>query len=220
MPREASRAPAEKVHKNKRLIIGLRIAVVFLVAWLPVAWLAARVLIVNVRLERADAAVVLSGSSTYIERARWAAMIFNQGGAPKIVLTDDQLQSGYSLAQDRNPFFVELAVDELRRAGVPAQKIEVIATPGGNTSDEAILLRDYSMQHNLRALSIVTSPYHTRRALRIFERAFRGRSTKLGVESPPPGLQSPSPATWWLHPLGWKLVPGEYLKLIYYALRY
>lgn len=213
-------APAEKVHKSKRFICGLRIAVVFLVAWLPVAWLAARALIVNVRLERADAVVVLSGSSTYIERARWAAMIFNQGRAPKIVLTNDKLQSGYSLAQDRNPFFVELAVDELRRAGVPADKIEVIATPAANTYDEANLLRDYSMQHDLHELSIVTSPYHTRRALRTFGRAFRGRSIRLGVESPPPGLQSPSPATWWLHPLGWKLVPGEYLKLIYYAWRY
>lgn len=213
-------ALAEKVPKSKRLILGVRIAVVFLVAWLPVAWLAARALIVNVRLERADALVVLSGSSTYIERARWAAIIFNQGRAPKIVLTNDKLQSGYSLAQDRNLLFVELAVDELRRAGVPADKIEVIAAPAMNTYDEAILLRDYSMQHDLRALSIVTSPYHTRRALTTFGRAFRGRSTILGVESPPPGLQSPPPATWWLRPLGWKLVPGEYVKLIYYAWRY
>ncbi len=208
------------MHKSRRFIFGLPIAVVFLVAWVPVAWLAARALIVNVRLERADAVVVLSGSSTYIERAQWAGMILNQGRAQKIILTSDKLQSGYSVAQDRNPFFVELAVDELRRVGVPANKIEVIATPAMNTYDEAILLRDYSMQHDLQALSIVTSPYHTRRALRTFERAFRGRSTKLGVESPPPGLQSPSPATWWLHPLGWKLVPGEYLKLIYYAWRY
>lgn len=213
-------APAEKMHKSKRLICVLRIAVVFLAAWLPVAWLAARALIVNVRLERADAAVVLSGSSTYIERAQWAAMIFNQGRAQRIILTNDELRSGYSVAQDRNPFFVELAVDELRRLGVPANKVEVIAIPAMNTYDEAILLRDYSMQHDLQALSIVTSPYHTRRALRTFERAFRGSSTKLGVESPPPGFQSPSPGTWWLHPLGWKLVPGEYLKLIYYAWRY
>lgn len=213
-------APAEKVSKSKRLILSLRIAVGSLVVFLLVSWIAARALIVNVRLERADALVVLSGSSTYIERARWAAMIFKQGRAPRIILTNDELQSGYSLAQDRNPFFVELAVEELRRAGVPADKIQVIPTPAGNTHDEATLLRDYSMQQDLRALLIVTSPYHTRRALRTFERAFRGSSTRIGVESPPPGLQSPSPARWWLHPLGWKLVPGEYFKLIYYAWRY
>lgn len=206
--------------KSKRLILGVRIVLAFLAVWLPVSWIAARALIVNVRLERADGVVVLSGSSTYIERARWAAMIFHQGRAPKIVLTSDRLQSGYSLSQDRNPFFVELAVEELRRAGVPADKIEVIPTPAGNTYDEANLLRDYATEHDLRALLIVTSPYHTRRALRTFERAFRGRPTRIGVESPPPGLQSPSPMTWWLHPLGWKLVPGEYLKLIYYAWRY
>ncbi|MEK6283786.1 MAG: YdcF family protein [Acidobacteriota bacterium] len=213
-------APADKVRKNKRLILGVRLAAAFLVVWLPISWIAASALVVNVRLERADAVVVLSGSSTYIERARWAALIFNQGRAPKIILTNDKLQSGYSLSQDRNPFFVELAVDELRRSGVPADRIEVIPTPARNTHDEAILLRDYSTQHDLQALSIVTSPYHTRRASRTFGRAFQGTSTRLGVESPPPGLQSPLPATWWLHPLGWKLVPGEYLKLIYYAWRY
>jgi uncharacterized SAM-binding protein YcdF (DUF218 family) len=213
-------APAEKVSKSNRIILGVRIGVALLVVWLPVSWLAARALIVNVSLERADAVVVLSGSSTYTERARWAAMIFNQGRATKIILTNDNLQSGYSLSQDRNPFFVELAVEELRRAGVPADKIELIPTPAGNTHDEADLLRDYSMEHDLRALLIVTSPYHTRRALRTFGRAFRGSSIRLGVESPPPGLQSPSAATWWLHPLGWKLVPGEYLKLIYYVWRY
>ena len=212
--------PVEKVHNSKRLITGLRIAIAFVVAWLPVTWLVALALIVHVRQEHVDAVVVLSGSSTYIERAQCAAMIFNQGGAPKIILTNDSLRSGYSLSQDGNPFFVELAVEELRRAGVPADKIEVIRTPAGNTHDEANLLRDYSMKHDLRALLIVTSPYHTRRALRTFERAFRGSSIRLGVESPPPGLQSPSAATWWLHPLGWKLVPGEYLKLIYYVWRY
>jgi uncharacterized SAM-binding protein YcdF (DUF218 family) len=212
--------PAEKVPKSKCLIIGLRIAVVLLVAWPPVTWLFARALIVNVRQERADAVVVLSGSSTYIERVRCAAMILSDGRAQKIILTNDNLQAGYSVAQDRNPFFVELAVAELRRVGVPPNKIEVIAIPAMNTYDEAILLRDYSMQHDLQSLSIVTSPYHTRRALGTFERAFRGRSTKLGIESPQPAFQSPPPWTWWLHSLGWKLVPGEYLKLIYYAWRY
>ena len=42
----------------------------------------------------------------------------------------------------------------------------------------------------------------------------------IGVDSAEPGEQSPRPATWWLHRLGWKLVPGEYLKLIYYRLKH
>jgi hypothetical protein len=33
-------------------------------------------------------------------------------------------------------------------------------------------------------------------------------------------LQSPRAFVWWLYPLGWRLVPGEYAKLIYYRLRY
>jgi hypothetical protein len=40
------------------------------------------------------------------------------------------------------------------------------------------------------------------------------------VDAPPPGEDSPPPTTWWLHGLGWKLVPGEYVKLAYYVLYY
>ncbi len=58
------------MHKSERFIFGLGIALVLLISWVPVSWLAARAIIVNVRLERADVVVVLSGSSTYIERAR------------------------------------------------------------------------------------------------------------------------------------------------------
>lgn len=191
-----------------------------IIAWLPFSWLAARALIVTRRLDHADAIVVLSGSATYVERAQWAARLYNEGRAPRIILTSDGLRGGYSRQLDRNPLFVELAAAELQRAGVPADKIEVITRIGKNTYDEATFLRDYSTRHNLRSLLIVTSAYHSRRAFWVFEQVFQGTEITLGIEGPTPGIQTPRPATWWLHKLGWKLVPGEYLKLVYYVWRY
>jgi uncharacterized SAM-binding protein YcdF (DUF218 family) len=211
---------ADSGRKKRRRVGGLLVGVLLALLCQSVAWVAANALIVTKRLERADAIVVLSGSSTYVERAQWAARLYNGGRAPRIILTNDGLLAGYSHELDRNPFFVELAKSELKRAGVPSDKIEVITKVGENTYQEATFLRAYSIGHNLRSVLIVTSAYHSRRAFWVFERVFSGTGITLGIEGPPPGLQTPRPATWWLHRLGWKLVLGEYLKLIYYAWRY
>ena len=53
----------------------------------------------------ADAIVVLSGSSTYVERAAWAAQLYREGRAPVIVLTNDGLISGWDHREDRNPYY-------------------------------------------------------------------------------------------------------------------
>lgn len=204
--------------KNPALT-ATRIAILVAAAWM-LAWIGARLLVVTVKLEHADAVVVLSGSSTYVERTRWAAQVFKEGRTPRIIVTNDGLQGGYSIEQDRNPFFVERAVAELKNAGVPPDRIEILPVARENTHQEAMLLRDYSVQHNLRTLAIVTSAYHSRRALWTFEQAFRGSGISLGIEGPPPGRQTPKPSVWWLYALGWKLVPGEYLKLVFYHLRY
>src|ERR1043166_4103276 len=91
------------------LLVGL--------CWCLLAPLAARALIVTADLPHADAIVVLSGSSTYIERTHTAADLFKQGRAPLVVLTDDNTRGGWSSAQQRNPYFVERAHDELVKQG-------------------------------------------------------------------------------------------------------
>jgi hypothetical protein len=54
-----------------------------------VAFAAARLLIVRAEVPSPDAIIVLSGSSTYLERASWAAKLYREGRAPLIVLTND-----------------------------------------------------------------------------------------------------------------------------------
>lgn len=195
-------------------------ALVLLAVWPFAAWCAARALIVRRELPRADAIVVLGGSATYVERTRWAARLFREGRAPRIVLTNDQMRGGWSSAEQRNPFFVERAAEELRRAGVPDESIEVLPGAATSTHDEALLVRDYAARRNFRAVLIVTSAYHTRRALWTFQRVFREESVEVGLDAPPTGEQSPRPAAWWLHAEGWRSVALEYPKLIYYRVRY
>ncbi|MBV9211758.1 MAG: YdcF family protein, partial [Acidobacteria bacterium] len=136
------------------------------------------------------------------------------------ILTNDGQQGGWSNEERRNPFFVERAAKELEASGVPAAKIEILPQVVTSTYEEATLLREYVAAQHLRSVLIVTSAYHTRRALWTLRRAFAGSGIELGIESPPAGWQTPAPATWWLHARGWQLVAGEYVKLLYYHLRY
>lgn len=197
-------------------LIGLALAF----AWPPLAWVAARALIANEELAQADAVVVLAGSSTYAERAERAAQLYDEGRAPRVLLTNDGLPSGWSQEQERNPLFVERAAEELRRRGVPAERIEIISPVVASTYDEAVLLRQQAAARGWRSIIVVTSAYHSRRALWTLRRVFRDGSVAIGLAAAAPGRQAPAPAAWWLSALGWEMVPGEYAKLLYYLFQY
>jgi uncharacterized SAM-binding protein YcdF (DUF218 family) len=187
-----------------------------LIGWAILAWGAARLLMVDAPLEHADAIVVLSGSAAYQERAEKAAELYRTGIAPRIILTNDNREGGWSVVQQRNPFFYERTRDELLRMGVPANSVEVLFQPVSSTRDEALLLNGYANNHLLRSIVVVTSPYHSRRALMTFRLLMPGKN--IGLVHPQPGIQSPVSSLWWLYPSGWRTVPSEYLKLVYYRL--
>jgi uncharacterized SAM-binding protein YcdF (DUF218 family) len=218
--------PAEKAVKVPAKEKGARrwrvvtIVVSCLVMWSFIAWVGAQLLIVKSETASADAIVVLGGSSTYLERADWAARLYQEGRAPVILLTNDGAVGGWNEAEQRNPYFYELAARELQRRGVPAAKILVVPKTVSSTYEESLELRDYALVHKLKRLQVVTSAYHSRRALWSFRRAFEGSEVEVGVDSPPPGWQTPRPGSWWLHRRGWKFVAGEYVKMLYYWTRY
>lgn len=149
-----------------------------------------------------------------------AARLFKERHAPLILLTNDNEQGGWSEESQRNPFFVERAIDELVGAGVPRAAIEVIPSAVTSTYDEARALREYAVKHNLRTLLVVTSAYHSRRALWTMRRVFQGSGVEVGLEPAAQAAPTPSPALWWLSRRGWKSVAGEYVKLIYYRTHY
>ena len=197
-----------------------RAVVLSLALWPLLAWGAARALITGAHLDRADAILVLANASAYAERSQKAARLWGEGRAPRVVLTDEGLRSIWSNELQRNLIISERAADELQRAGVPRERIEVLPGTVGSTYEEAVRSLDYATRRGLRSILVVTSAYHSRRALWTFRHVFRGSGIEVGLEAGAPGGQSPGPATWWFRPSGWKTVALEYPKLIYYRLRY
>jgi len=190
--------------------------VLLLLVWEMVAWVSARMLVVNADLPQADVLVVLGGSANYIERAEAAAEIFKAGRVKQIILTNDGQRSGWSNAEERNPLFVERALGELQRRGVANGNIEALPNVVTSTRDEAGLLRTTAATRGWKSMLVLTSPYHSRRALWTFRHEFEGSGFVVGLTTVRNGSQTPSPWFWWLTPSGWRMVAGEYVKLIYY----
>jgi len=213
--------PVKSLAKRRLLRRRLFLVVFLLIAVSPPgAWLAARVLIVKADIASPDAIVVLSGSSTYVERAAWAANLYREGRAPLIILTDDGLVAGWDHREERNPHYYEMTANLLQQQGVPKDRIQVAPDLALGTYEETLLIRDYATSHNLKRILIVTSAYHSRRALWSMRRACEGSGIEVGIDGPPPGWQTPTLWRWWTKRWGWKVVGGEYVKMIYYWTKY
>jgi uncharacterized SAM-binding protein YcdF (DUF218 family) len=202
---------------SKRRLLGVTVA---LVLWIFVAWGGAKLLIKEAPLDHADAMVVLGGSATYKERTRLAARLYQEGRAPLVILTDDGQKAGWSNEQWRNPPFVDLAHAELVRLGVPESAIVVLPQTVGSTQDEAQALRGFVFARGSRSLLVVTSAYHSRRALRTMREQLTNAGVTVGLMAVPPGEQTPRAWLWWLSARGWREVAGEWVKMAYYELNY
>ena len=184
------------------------------------SWIAAKALIVESTVwPRADAIVVMSGSSAYKERSDLAAQLFRQSQTAIVVLTNDGQQGGWSNEKQRNPYSYELATDELVRLGVPQSNIKVLPTIVTGTYEEALELRDWIVREKIGSIMVVTSVYHSKRTKWTLNKVLPNDS-RFAVVTVPPGEQTPAPTTWWWYPSGWRSVAGEYVKLAYYVLHY
>jgi uncharacterized SAM-binding protein YcdF (DUF218 family) len=204
--------------RSRRTI--LKIVSCCILIWPFAAWAGAKFLITEAPLDKADAIVVLSGSANYRERTREAAKLFFEGRSQRILITNDNARGPWSSADQRNLYYYERSLEELEKAGVPSQNIEVLMTPVTGTFDEAEVVREYVQERRWQSTLIVTSAYHSRRALWVFTKVFRETGIRAGLIAVPPGDESPESATWWLTVRGWRVVPSEYVKMVYYMIVY
>jgi uncharacterized SAM-binding protein YcdF (DUF218 family) len=207
------------------MIKWIRVTVILAISacvWVFIAWILAEGLIVEKPIEKADAILILAGSSTFRERTETGAMLFRLGIARQILLTDDGERAGWSQTEQRNPPFVELAKRNLVEQGVPESDVEILGGIVDGTNSEAEMLAGIAENRKLNSVALVTSAYHTRRALATFENTFAEKklSVQFGIFHAPVGIQTPDAKTWWLYADGWRFVVGEYAKILYHSISF
>jgi uncharacterized SAM-binding protein YcdF (DUF218 family) len=169
-------------------------------------------LVVDRPIGHADALVLMAGEMS--TRLPTTAMLYREGKADKILLTNDGIFSAWSEIHQRNLFQVEWAEVRLLEERVPKEAIKKLAYTSRGTFYDALNARSYILSHRIDKILIVTSDYHTRRSLWTFERVFRGYPIVIGLY-PVKSKLITSPITGKI-----KILLIEYLKLVYYKIRY
>jgi uncharacterized SAM-binding protein YcdF (DUF218 family) len=208
------------MENGKRKIISrcLKISLAVFFVWIFLAPLSAWFLIVEKPVEKPDAMWILGGSSAYLERTQKAAEIYRQLKPQKVFVVDDDIRGGWNDAEKRNLPFFEISKRELVANGVDESVIEIVKPIGDGTNYEAELFTEKNADNQIKSLLLITSPYHTRRALWTF-RHFNPK-TEIGVIAAENTEKTPTIYTWQFSKKGWSYVFGEYLKFIYYWLYY
>ena len=138
--------------KRRLLATGIGAVLFLLVAAFACYFFPQQVLTVDSGATKADVIVVLGGGAT--ERPRWAAELFKAGEAPKILVSGDG----------------DAVVNELilEQAGIAKTNI-VLEDKSRTTRENAKFSIPLLRQMGAHRVIIVTTWYHSRRALMCFE---------------------------------------------------
>ena len=194
--------------RRRRIVLGLLAA---LVAAAGLGSHAGDALIERRPLAAPDAIVILASHEW--ERLPAAAAIARHNPSSLVLLTLPRVVTAFNCHRcAERPAW-------LRQEGVAADHIVQLPWTTSNTYDEALAVSQFALRHPIRRLLIVTSPYHTRRALHVFETVLAGRGIAIGIE-PASALSPADPDRWWWHPYDRWYVTHEWLGTLYYRLRY
>ncbi|HCH61698.1 MAG: hypothetical protein CL927_17060 [Deltaproteobacteria bacterium] len=152
--------------------------------------------------EHADVAVVLGGHPRV--RVPAAVDLLNSGVAPQIVLVGGQLVRG-------RPAEVWRGEEWADRLGVPTTKRMSLEREALGTVEEAHTVQAAAAQHGWKRVVVVTSPYHCRRALQVFESVLDQADQQVWVHPTP--YDTWTPAAWPHDPRLRRLVGRELLKM-------
>jgi uncharacterized SAM-binding protein YcdF (DUF218 family) len=194
------------------LLVLLALGALTRATWLqwPARWL-----VVNDRIEAADVIVVLSGNS--LARAKGAAQLYRERHASRLIVNGGHHSEYFEMLTGERAYDAELIGRVLVRLGVPRES-QVLVNGMSSTQDEAVAFRQYVAAHPMRKAILVTSHLHSRRARWIFRRALAGTGVEVtAFEAPQTDV---SVRDWWQHPDAALGVLNEYLKFVYYVVKY
>jgi len=164
----------------------------------------ARFLIVDDPPGPCDAVVVMAGDPDY-ERTAAAVALMRRENIATLILTGGEPGPGDS-AESLRARAIAL--------GVPETRIH-IETVSHSTHEAVLAVAPILQSIGARTATVVTSPYHQRRATAAARRAWPGVVVRARAAAP----SAWRPERWWATAGGRRVVVSEYAKLLYYGMR-
>lgn len=167
-------------------------------------------------LHKADLLFVLNGD--YDTRPFYTMELYRQGLAPRVVIAQAEDSPAVELGVVENS--TQIAVQIMSHEGLPPEALLILnkESPVTSTFDEARALKNYVQANQVGSVILVTSAFHTRRARWILEKELQGVEVELQVAGAPhSGFNA---RNWWRTEDGLVFVNNEYIKLLFYWLKY
>ena len=177
----------------------------------------ARWLIVEDDLEPADAVVALSGAAG--ERLMGSIRLCKQGLGDRLILVGPEtpLLKVYtgedSLSQGEAKRRIAIA------RGLAPERV-ILALGATSTYEEAVTIRDLLERERWTTVTIVTDPFHTRRARATFRKVLEDSGVVVQCYHLPLEESRSNPETWWRRERDLMGVATETLKSAFYVYRY
>lgn len=163
---------------------------------------------------RCDAIYVLGGSPE--ERGRAAAWLLERDIAPVAVCTGSNIPSVLE-AEGLLWNEAELSRRAAIRAGADSLRVTLLPM-GTSTWEESHGILVHALAHGHDTITIVSTEFHLRRVRRVFRKRFAQEGVTVLLH----GAASDryDHRQWWRSEEGLLMVNNEYVKLVYYLLRY
>lgn len=161
-----------------------------------------------------QAIFVLGGGAR--DRGTRAAELWKQGNASRVFCLGKPNLKEWEMMGFK-PKELNLTRPYVVEGGVPDSLVKNI-TEGTSTHEERELILAMARKHKYNCVIVVSSEMHTRRIRNNFQKRF----DQAGVELILVGAKDTgySPQNWWQREDGLLFVNNEYIKLIYYFLKY
>ena len=163
-----------------------------------------------------DAIFMLSGDPR--ERTPKAAELYQRGLAPVIVPTGEGINPTLE-AMDLTLNDALVGQKALWDEGVDSAAVQPLQR-GTSTFEESEEILGYSVAEGYRSIIVVSSKFHTRRIRSVFKDKFKAEGIDVVVIGANPAPDTYTIDEWWLDEQGLIFVNNEYVKSVYYWLRY
>ncbi len=125
---------------------------------------------------------VLGGSEPSLKlKFEVAASLYKKGQCDQILVLHVKGKTTFSPSLGRNFTRDEWTIKELTSLGIPKEKIQPIEIKEGffGTFSEAKWVADYLKKNGISCITLITAPYHTRRAKISFQKFLKGTPVKV-----------------------------------------
>ena len=167
------------------------------------------------KLEKVDALFVLGGNS--YDRGKEAIKLYRENIAPVIIASGGNIPPSFR-ALGITLKEAEVTTKFLIDSGVPAQNIITIAT-ATSTKEEAESFLELCNKKGYSKIMIVSAKMHTGRASRIVEKVFKGTDIQILYRGASTNADFDE-QNWWKSEEGLIFVNDEYIKSLYYLMKY